>query len=493
MRRYLARASSLFLGAVLTLAFAEVGLRIAASVEDVAPKTESGAGAGDSTIKILTVGESTTAPFPVLVPGAAGDVSWPQQLERRLNSELETRQSKFRVQVENLGRAGVSSAFLVDDVRKRLEAETVDVVISMMGVNDAWAIIPESRFWYRHSYVGRFLYWAFKASSCPACFRTGDGAPQKPRPRLSNPQHAACVEYSKALAKNPFESSSDFEKNREAFQKLSPKMGPGAFPAAVETGWALFDRSRVSKPGEEDRRRELSAEALRFLEPFREDVIHHDNALVMICYVTMPSGDACLKFSEEAFAKGHVPSDTLLTLLVSQGAIDSSKQLRDILEARGFAATRDIKSLEGIRRNYRRLGELVKSHGVLWMAMQYPTGTTAGLRWLMTENDTEYERFSDIFYLEKDPTDEGLKIDPLFQDVSLISNRNFTQLAQGASAEKYFRDFFARSGGLEFGHTTEAGYKLITDNVMKEFVPRLAEIESRYLLRHQANDKPTEP
>lgn len=486
MRKWTGRIAILFLGVVLMLGLAEAGLRIAALISGSARKVS--VPSGHQVIKIITVGESTTAPFPVHEPGAPGDVSWPQQLESRLNAELEGRRSKFRVHVENFGRAGVSSAFLVEAVRKRLEEGPADLLISMLGVNDVWVLIPESSFWYRHSYVGRFIYWALEVASCPACFRT-EGVDKVPRAQLSARERSVYTEYSGELSKNPFNSVADIERNRATFEKLSPSMGTGVFNAVMETGWKLFDRIRVSAPEESELRKQISTEALRLLEKFHDDVIKYDNSLVLVCYLTMQQGRACSQYAETAFENGHTPSDTLLTLLVSMGEPNWPRQLPQILRARGLEVRQDIKSLEGIRQNYRRLGELLKSHDVFWMAMQYPTGTTAGLRWLMTSTPTKYERFNEIFYLENEPTSEGYSLDPLFENVVFVSNRGFQQYTRSEDASKYFRDFFARSGGLDFGHFTEDGYKVVVENLMTEIVPRLGEIEKR----HQAKESPTEP
>lgn len=482
MRTWAPRLAVFVLGFVCLLLAAEVSLRTVAWVRHWSRAEKStDVTKGTSTITILAVGESTTAPY---FPGLDSkvDVSWPRKTEIRLNEFLEAAKSPYRVKVENLGVAGVSSAFLVEAVAKRLEEGPVDALVSMMGVNDAWAIIPETNFWYRSSYLVRLFYWAYETSLCPSCFRE---KPQEllPIPDLTDEQRNVYQAFRKELELNPLKSQSDLERLRSDFDRREIAMGPGAFQAMVLSGWDLLKRLRDF--GDADPRRAMfRGEIERRFAQYRSQVLKTNNAVVLACYVELEGGTPCAPLADEAFDGGMVPSDALITLLLSVPVEHRPRFLEPLLKSRGLVIASDIGTLEGVRRNYRRLAELVKVHELKWFAMQYPTGTVAGLQWLMAKQlPADRDRFHQFFYDEKGPAVS--EIDPVFNGVVLVSNQNFQERVQADGAEKYFRDYFARRAGMEFGHTTEAGYDLIAENLAAELLKKLN--------FHQAKERPTEP
>jgi len=73
---------------------------------------------------ILALGESTTA---------GGRSSWPAQLEEILNN----RNSKIKFKVFNEGIPGVNTAYILSKLRYNLDKYQPDMVISMIGMNDA--------------------------------------------------------------------------------------------------------------------------------------------------------------------------------------------------------------------------------------------------------------------------------------------------------------------------------------------------------------------
>lgn len=476
------RLGASILGLVLILIIGEVALRLLAIAtyhSGYPPSRFSKAGPAANVIRIVALGESTTAPFRE--PASETDISWPSKLEARLNAELSARKSTMRARVENLAKPGVSSVFQVNELRRRIQEEPVDVLITMLGVNDARPIIPEDNFWYRSSYLVRWVFWALELKGCPSCFdvETVDPVPS----RTLNPEERfALAKYMKVLGSTSISSPVHLQHVLEEFAKLETALGPDViFPVAIDTGWILFSEAdRADVRNDLKFRRSIYHALEELLERFRPQVLRSAEAVSLSCYLAIGLSKSCLPLMVEAVEAGLVLDDRLLSFALNMNDEVHFKRLNFIFKNRGLALHTNMKSLDGVRANYQALGETMKAHGFLWFAMQYPSGTAAGLQWLMARKTPDnFERFENVFYLERGPKEMGFAIDPLFEDVVLVSNRNFVEKTKKEGLDKYYRDLFARAAGLEFGHTTEAGYDLIVENLMKEILPRLPEIEAR--------------
>lgn len=81
---------------------------------------------GAARIRIVTLGESTTADA-----GSLAATSWPRQLESRLIAR------GFSVKVTNLARPGANTTYLLKELEGKIGLIRPQIVISMMGINDA--------------------------------------------------------------------------------------------------------------------------------------------------------------------------------------------------------------------------------------------------------------------------------------------------------------------------------------------------------------------
>ncbi len=492
MKKVGTRFAVVILGLISVLLVGEFSMRFLAAMRN---PVVSEADPTENTIRIVTLGESTTAPY--FSGEAEGDLSWPHRLEARLNAELSARHSKLQVQVENIAKSGVSSAFQVSELRRRVRHGSVDILITMLGINDTWAMIPEENFWYRSSYLYRLIFWALEIKDCPSCFGTASTEFAPPRP-LTSDQQRSTRDYMKLLKSVRITSSDRLKFVLAEFGKLEDVFEPDlVFNVALTTGWTLFDYAEIIENREKPSLRdELYQAAETVLTRFHSHVIRSNSALSLSCYLAMNLSKSCIPLIEQAFDQGLVPDDSLLSLVANMNDSHPPRQLAAILQSRGVGFNTKIKSLEGVRMNYNALGEIASAHDILWFAMQYPSGTLAGLQWLMArEVPAKFGRFEEVFYIDRGPLESQIPLKPIFKDVVFVSNRNFLTKTQEEGSEKYYRDLFARNAGLEFGHTTKAGYELIVENLLAEIRPRLSEIEARFMKRnrYQAKDSPTEP
>lgn len=134
---------ALGIGVVLALVLVEIGMRtlgerILAAQEsrnEILPKDAQ-------SIRILTLGESTTADF-------YGEESretvqaWPRQLEVKLAEQ------GAGVRVYNLGRTATTTSGILSRLPEQLDQYRPQIVISMMGINDSVSFLNENAPWWK--------------------------------------------------------------------------------------------------------------------------------------------------------------------------------------------------------------------------------------------------------------------------------------------------------------------------------------------------------
>jgi tetratricopeptide (TPR) repeat protein len=129
----LKKLASLLLGLVFTFALVEGGLALAYRGFVWAQARKNRAAAAEGEVRILAIGESTTA--------VAGDptgryltpeTAWPAQLERVLNE----RQDRITFRVMNNGIMGGTTASSMDLLEMTLPELRPQVIIAMMGIKD---------------------------------------------------------------------------------------------------------------------------------------------------------------------------------------------------------------------------------------------------------------------------------------------------------------------------------------------------------------------
>lgn len=123
----LKKLAALFISCVISLILLELGLRsIGALLQHLQERRNQTALRAKRDIRILCLGESTTADFQPFFP------SYPRQLERLLNSSS----LGLRFSVINKGRVATRTSFIAENLPEYLRQYKPHIIIAMMGIND---------------------------------------------------------------------------------------------------------------------------------------------------------------------------------------------------------------------------------------------------------------------------------------------------------------------------------------------------------------------
>jgi len=175
-----------------------------------------------------------------------------------------------------------------------------------------------------------------------------------------------------------------------------------------------------------------------------------------------------------AVSQGLKPDTTLLTLLPGIGGLNDS-QMVAILCERGFAIKRDRDYYRATLENYRRLADFAADRGIIYLAMQYPTGKVEALKNLFSLTPKlDYPAFAYSIYAEF----PGQKLEPKYRRIIFVDNECFNKFLGPGDYEEYFTDRFTRPHG-RFGHTTAKGHALIARNAVRAIIENWAEISRR--------------
>lgn len=121
----------LLLSLVTVLLILEIGLRLSGwiilSVQDQRNKA---AFKNKNNYRVLCIGESTTF--------LGGEDSYPNQLQKSLNTSSKNKQFT----VINKGIPGIGTAFILSNVNQWMNEYNPDIVVAMMGINDHNTLIP---------------------------------------------------------------------------------------------------------------------------------------------------------------------------------------------------------------------------------------------------------------------------------------------------------------------------------------------------------------
>lgn len=143
-----------------------------------------------------------------------------------------------------------------------------------------------------------------------------------------------------------------------------------------------------------------------------------------------------------------------------------------MLRSYGWELDRSRSVLEVTRESYKKLESLLDSKRVPWIAMQYPTGRTEGIVAILKDDwKAKFPPGSRArdFILFRETETVQTRQEPLFY---LVSNENFSGKNKSQDVSSgYFRDYFGRAQGLEFGHTNRNGAMLIVTNILDQMCP----------------------
>lgn len=459
---------SVVIGVMLGLLALEGALRLASRLNTEIPLPPRQPGE----IRIVTLGESTTAPYNE----GSNDVSWPGLLSTVLNQRIKDLNLPIEVKVFNLGMAASSSPYLLADLKANLDRLDPDIVIAMMGVNDRYSIKLNDQLSFRNSHLFKLFFWTVHFGSCGTCFNYTH--------ELSQPEPSFIGEDSVAsnvmirLQKLNIRTDEELDISRKEFEKWAlPHPEKAALLEYTYLSRLLQTTVGYGRRGGADgiTPTKIEQAVKNAMQASRRYVLKSSEAYVGYCNLLVMNGGSCLPDLLAAIKAGLQPRAPLLTVAVQHGAAQS-EEFGPVLEGLGF----DVDTSRNLRAatadSFRELANLARKHPFQLFVMQYPTGTIDGVRsYYMKIPDDFFPNFQSAFYwINNGRFDE----DPQYS-VSYISNENFDLAVKEAGARTYFRDLFGMAAGLRFGHATEKGNRLIAENASRSLIPTLTAISAK--------------
>ncbi len=486
-RKSLKRALAFLVSALLTVLFLEGLLRAmhAARPQDSSEKTERASDRSKKNFRIVAIGESTTAPDSI---EDGRDSSWPSILQDALQIEFDRQGMDVRVEVINRGRSATSSGFLVESIDRDIGELRPDLVISMMGVNDSTLFSVQRGFFYRSSFLVRFVFWSLRFSDCPQCFkysveRIDAVASQKFRELSSGELQKLNLLKGKLVAwatenlteQQIVESVSSSLKNLSEVEAESVKLH-----LAIHI-FELINSSQSSGSAAviKDREKYLLRAAARIMEQSIPIVAEfYSSSLEYYCHIQNKLGESCMDTVLSAIESGVKPNAAVLNVLVYDPKSNNGR-FRSMLSSYGWEIDPNRMPLEMTRTSFKKLEALLSRNQIPWIAMQYPTGRPDGIIAIL-EDDWKKSfpsgsKFRDFLYFQRQSPVQVRQSSDLF----VVSNENFVKRnAQAEHPAYYFRDYFGRAHGIDFGHTTRNGSRLIVENILDQMRPFWPELSN---------------
>lgn len=482
---------SFLISTCILFSLLEVGFRISHSVDTKPAKSDDGekVGLDRKTFRIVTIGESTTAPW---ADESRNDVSWPALLQTALQLEFDRLKLDLTVKVINRGRSAASSGFLVDGLEKEFGTLSPDLVISMMGINDSHLFSVQSSKLFQCSYLFRFIYWSLKYSDCPQCFKNSlAGVDTKGSTSIrpfTGTERNLLADVMKRLKERKVNESRDV-----SLPKMIDSVLRGSSPMTdavvrLHVGINLFEYSLAKGKATDGNNQDSEAAALfSFASELFEQSLpiagkDFPYGFEYYCHTQIRRRESCMSVALEGFRQGLRPNAALLTAL-SYDKNSDNPEFAKVLESTGWELSASRAPLELTNDSYRKLGDLLKNRGpnfrkpTPWIVMQYPTGRIDGVKALFFDDwktrTSGATRLSELFTYRLSEADSNRS----FEGVYFVSNENFVEKnAEQVNPNYYFRDYFGRASGLNFGHTTAAGSQLIVDNLIQQMRPYWSEI-----------------
>jgi tetratricopeptide (TPR) repeat protein len=373
------------------------------------------------TYRIMCVGESTT------------QGQYPAALEKRLDDAG----LGVRFAVVDRGLAGATSTVLVDRLEADLDAYRPDMVVAMMGINDAGRHVP-----YEPETASRWLRFARSLRTYKLLRLAWLGASIRARssggaPRADGRWDEAEAAYRRTLALDARDARAWTGLGRALQARGERPEAEAAFARALELDPRDARAYAGRAWGEWSRRRFAAAEAdyrraLR-LEPGNDGFYATLAALLRVRGRMREAEEADRRaLALDPREHGDDVDGELSIDSAERGDAEAARAYHEKAEALRAAAFRPETA-----RNYRRLKEILDRRGVRLVAVQYPMRGLAPLRKMLAGDD-----------------DGALYVD---------NERTFWDAAGRGSFSRYFADRF----GGDFGHCTAEGNALLAEDIAR--------------------------
>lgn len=452
MKRYLFWLLTSVVSVTLCLVALEAVLRISGAYLSRVNQEEITPPAVTNELRILVVGESTTA----AVVAGGREKAWPGQLEKILQSRFPER----KVIVLNQATPGTTSSSLIKKAEESLKAFRPDVVISMMGVNDFGVITKANGIGplstlsslkiaklYR---LAKGAFYTRKNSSFYRC------SVDTNLPELTEERRLTLIDQ---LNRHPEEGDKLFAKEiaalpsdrrasaylyfGRAFSLGTPKLGilPKSQIALFTT---FFEKSNMVEPN-----CHTTLQFKAYAQIIRREFSECRRDLV-------------------AAANAGIDLNSALIAALAECTSTSDTEAVEVLRRTGYEMS-DSRPIEVTVSNYRKLAEWAEKNQIMMVAVQYPTKSIELIKSFFT--DDPYIKSKNYFSALRDfgPAPPRNVSDRYSQVVFVENKDNFYE----ALKEKRFEDLFIDQFGLTFGHMTEAGHALVAQAVARRLEPLL--------------------
>jgi lysophospholipase L1-like esterase len=407
--------------------------------------------------RIVALGESTTAQFW----SEGRRAGWVDQLQENLNAAGLGR----RFKIVNMAVGGSSTPFLLNDLEAAFPLIKPHAVITMMGINDS------NRLEYLNTSSLRIVkLWGWLRGAL------------QPSPEAPSISESDFLRIMEELASGPWAKAS-----RPADLASAPDFVEAVAARHEEHRWVVYERASYFHSNRYNElkgkhRAPMSAGMMdALLESCRRYALRsrelnplHLRTLMNLIVCSSPYPEKHeearrgLRLSMDAGAQLHGPIFNKLEAIEAQ----NDPVFLAALERHGLRHAPARPWIETTRDSYRLLADRLKSRGVVFLAMQYPTGNPDAIRNYFAVNfRDDFERHRDAIH-GRFP---GLEILPRYSDVLVISNENFNKII----TKENFYDYFTDSFGGSFGHTTRAGHALVARNAADFIIAHWAEISAR--------------
>ena len=402
-------------------------------------------------IRILAVGESTTAPNVI----AQKDNSWPVYLAQILNAKVSR-----KIEVYNVGRPGTNTHYILEEIEKNLNAFNPHIVISLMGINDGnYFLSSRQKGIWGHIKALRLFDWIVSSLATKTA-SVEQETWEKYKEQFSAETQKIYGRVQKDLSQIFLDSGNNIAAALNQYLSRATEMSSRhrwiVYNLIAEN---IFRYGIAKKFSSENNLNEIYRFGYQCLEKtfsiIPEQYLIHP--LIMFAHLLDANENmrGCQKLSE-LLKRNTLTQDHIARLhLIKCDNIDLAniyKQYNIQIEASGMAP------IQMTIQNYHALAEILKNRGVKYICMQYPTAKINELRAFFSAEAQSLEgNFHGNLY--HDVADVQIKKE--FQDIYFVENANFSPLRKDETDNRYFTDRFAG----KFGHTTDIGSKKIAENV----------------------------
>lgn len=388
-------------------------------------------------VRIVTLGESTST------DNFEGVLTWPQQLQIKLQ------QQGIKAEVINLSKPGTNSFYLVQKLKSRIWSLRPQIVVAMMGVNDAIRLKMAESFWLRNFYLARLYKW-YQFLNQDDYSDLNKNMHNKKGINRSETDFEASLTQNEIIQLESKTSDylrelesidiKDVVKSAENIYTTDPK---GSKYILYRTVNRLFANMNL----EQYRKFILLNEYLLAKGYFDENIIYYR----LYSDWSERNIKNCADFTHSMWSRyDYQFSERHLSMIancVSKASPEQHLLFDGVIQKQQlgyhFAQTKNAAE-HMTAQSYLQLLELAESHNFILVVMQYPL-----------EN---IENLKSYFTAEQTPK------------ITFVSNfENFNERLKTQKFEELFLDHFAKN----FGHPSEAGHKLITEKLSEAIGPLL--------------------